>query len=158
MRYRLFQYALPAPPELADLNEYINSQRVASVTHHFVNTSGGGGMLLFVVESVGIANTVSKMPPEQKVDYREQLSAGEFATFSRLRDQRKKWADALGVPVYTLFTNAQLAQMVKQRVANPSQLSKIEGVGPSRVEKYGGEIIRTISDLGGEANPQELTP
>jgi hypothetical protein len=41
MNYRVFQYRLPAPSELEDLNSYLRSKRVASVTHHLAITAGG---------------------------------------------------------------------------------------------------------------------
>lgn len=50
MNYRAFQYPLPAPPELEELNAYLAAHRVASVTQHLAATSGGS-MLVFVVET-----------------------------------------------------------------------------------------------------------
>jgi hypothetical protein len=46
MNYRLFQYSLPAPPELEDLNAYIQTHRVVVVTQNIVQT-GSGGLLVF---------------------------------------------------------------------------------------------------------------
>jgi superfamily II DNA helicase RecQ len=89
------------------------------------------------------------------VDYREQLSAEEFAVFSRLRDERKKWAEAEGVPVYTIFTNAQLAAMVRQRVTTAAALGGIDGIGPARVAKYGDRLLAVLADLSA---PAEATP
>ena len=50
-----------------------------------------------------------------KIDYREVLSPEDFAVFARLRQLRKEIAQADAVPVYTIFTNDQLAQMVQSR-------------------------------------------
>ena len=33
MNYRVFQYPLPTPPELDELNAYLANERVASVVH-----------------------------------------------------------------------------------------------------------------------------
>lgn len=144
MRFRLFQYPLPAPTELDELNSFLASQRIATVTHHLVQTPGGG-MLVFVVECVG--GPASKAVPSAgpKVDYREQLDAVEFATFNRLRDQRKRWADEEGLPVYTVFTNAQLAALAKGSFTTVADLAKIEGLGPARVEKYGARLLALLA-------------
>jgi hypothetical protein len=40
------------------------------------------------------------------------------------------------VPVYTIFTNEQLAQMVQSRATTKAALEKIAGVGDARIEKY----------------------
>ena len=36
MRFHLFQYPLPADPELPDLNGFLSGHRVAAVSHHAV--------------------------------------------------------------------------------------------------------------------------
>jgi superfamily II DNA helicase RecQ len=152
MNYRVFQYPLPAPPELEDLNAFLRTQRVAAVTQHLASTAGGT-MLVFVVETVGTASASPAAGLQPRTDYREQLSTAEFSIFSRLRDERKKWAEAEGVPVYTVFTNAQLAEMVKRRIRSAAELGKIDGVGPARLEKYGARLLAVLSDL-----PQEGAP
>ena len=66
-----------------------------------------------------------------KIDYKEVLGADEFAVFARLRDLRKGVAQREAVPVYTIFTNEQLAKMVQARAATKSDL-EIAGVGDAR--------------------------
>jgi hypothetical protein len=53
MRFRLFQYTLPAGEDLADLNAFLASERVAAVSHHVV-PHAGGPLLVFVVETAGV--------------------------------------------------------------------------------------------------------
>ena len=54
MRFHLFQYTLPADPDLQDLNTYLASHPVATVNQQIVATAGGP-LLVFVVETVGTA-------------------------------------------------------------------------------------------------------
>ncbi|HEY3856314.1 MAG TPA: HRDC domain-containing protein [Verrucomicrobiae bacterium] len=150
MNYRLFQYPLPAPPELEDLNTFLRAQRVAAVTHHLAPTAGGT-MLVFIVETVGDSSGRPNSPLPPKTDYRDQLSSAEFSIFSQLRDERKKWANAEGVPVYVVFTNEQLAEMVKRRVRSAAELGKIDGIGPARLEKYGVRLLALLAELPKEA-------
>ncbi len=91
MNYRIFQYALPAPPLLEDLNAYHGTQRVASVTQQFVSAPGGGTLIVFVVQTVGTATAPGggAVGGGTKVDYRDTLSTSEFAVFTRLREERK---------------------------------------------------------------------
>jgi superfamily II DNA helicase RecQ len=145
MRYRVFQYQLPAPPELEDLNAFLRTERVAAVTQYVAQVTGGA-MLAFVVETVeSVSRTAGSSPP--KVDYREQLDAAQFSVFSRLREERKRWAEAEGVPVYTIFSNAQLAEMVKRSVRTTADLEAIEGVGPARIGKYGERLLALLAEL-----------
>jgi len=90
MSFRIFQYTLPASPDLSDLNAFIAGHRVVSVSHHLAPVAGGS-MLVFVVETV--AGKVGGGPadnsgtPSARIDYREQLTPSQFEVFSRLRVQ-----------------------------------------------------------------------
>ncbi|MCB1227626.1 MAG: HRDC domain-containing protein [Verrucomicrobiales bacterium] len=145
MPFRLFQYPLPAPPELDDLNAYLDSHRIAAVSHHLA--SGPlGPMLVFVVQTV--AGGGRRPGKTEKIDYREVLNAEDFARFSRLREIRKQAAEAEGVPAYAVFTNAQLAEMVQKRCRSLADLEQIEGVGKARVERHGAGILETLAGEG----------
>ncbi len=68
---------------------------------------------------------------------------------------RKAIAQAEAVPVYTIFTNDQLAQMVQGRLAAKADLEKITGLGDARIEKYGERMLAILSRAwksGHEAN------
>ena len=78
------------------------------------------------------------------MDYKELLKPEEFEVFSRLREWRKGMAEQEGVPVYVVFTNEQLAEMVKKRVSTKAGLKEIEGVGDARVEKYGAAVLERM--------------
>jgi superfamily II DNA helicase RecQ len=91
-----------------------------------------------------------------KIDYRDVLTDPEFAVFSRLRALRKVTADAEGIPAYAVFTNDQLAEMVQRRTTSATALHEIEGVGDSRVEKYGTAFLAILTDAALPA--QEVPP
>jgi superfamily II DNA helicase RecQ len=78
------------------------------------------------------------------VDYKEQLQPDEFLVFSRLREWRRRVADEEAVPVYTIFTNGQLAEIVTKKVASKSALGSIIGVGEARLTKYGDGLLSVI--------------
>ena len=61
----------------------------------------------------------------KRIDYRDVLSEADFAVFKRLREWRKQVAAAEGVPVYTVFTNEQLATIVTTRPASLPALGKL---------------------------------
>jgi superfamily II DNA helicase RecQ len=151
MRFRVFQYPLPTDPDVPDLNAFLASSRVASVSHHVV-PQANGALLLFVVEAVGAPKgEKSASAGGSKVDYREVLSGDEFAVFSKLRSERRRVADAEGVPVYTVFSNAQLAEMVQRRAASAAAIGDIDGVGRARVEKYAQHFVPILSAAFGTA-------
>jgi superfamily II DNA helicase RecQ len=83
--------------------------------------------------------------------YKAILPPEEFAVFSRLREVRKEMAQTEAVPVYTLFTNEQLAQMVQRRCQSRSDLAQIDGIGESKIDKYAERLLPLLLTL--EARP-----
>ena len=71
---------------------------------------------------------------------------------------RKEIAQVEGVPVYTIFTNEQLAQMVQSRATTKAALEKIAGVGDARIEKYGGRMLEVLSQAWKDAHEADGKP
>jgi superfamily II DNA helicase RecQ len=61
---------------------------------------------------------------------------------------RKEIAAAEAVPVYTIFTNEQLATMVREHVITKGDLEKIAGVGDARVLKYADRFLAVQNSKG----------
>lgn len=134
----------------ADLNAFLATHKVLSVDRRWID-QGPQSVWSFCVDylpggrpgdSPGMANS-----QRGKVDYREVLSPEEFAVYSRLRDWRKQVSQAEAVPVYTVFTNEQLAQAVQRRAASKADLEKIAGVGDARVQKYGERLLELLKQI-----------
>ncbi len=66
MQLRVFQYSIPAPEQLSDLNHYLASHRITSLTHHLVPAVAGGGTLVFVVESADSPASFAQPKPAEK--------------------------------------------------------------------------------------------
>ncbi|MBT6338959.1 MAG: HRDC domain-containing protein [Desulfobacula sp.] len=144
MKYKIFTYSVPPPEEPEDLNGFLSSSRVVSVQSHIV-VKKEIPYLIFIVEYLD--SKKGKHPAAPKIDYREKLSEEDFIIFSQLRDLRKSLAEKDGVPVYAVFTNAQLAQMVEMRINNRQGLFSIQGVGESKVGKYGDTFIDLCREM-----------
>ncbi len=128
--------------EAEELNAFLSSHRILSVERHFVADGGNSAWAI----CVSYLSTAGRPAPEKRgrLDYREILSEPDFAIFAKLRSLRKTLAEKEGVPAYALFTNEQLAEMVRRRVISLNALEKIEGVGPARCEKYGASFLEVL--------------
>ncbi len=149
MPYRIFQVPSYGCTESEQaLNNFLGNQRILSVTREFVN-AGGNSFWSFCVDYLeqgagGKANGSGRR--RSKVDYKEVLEPDEFALFAKLRDLRKELAQSEAVPVYAIFTNEQLAQIVQQRATNKASLGAIRGLGDARIAKYGEHVIEVTTD------------
>jgi superfamily II DNA helicase RecQ len=90
-------------------------------------------------------NTLPKQQP-LVADYREVLNSAEYALFDKLRNLRKELAEKSGIPVYAVFTNDQLAAMVKKPPKTAKDLLAIAGIGEARVKQYGGAFVNLFSN------------
>jgi hypothetical protein len=148
MAYRIFVVsARDEGAATAELNGFLRSHRVLGVDRRWVNHDGESYWSFCVdyLES-GSGGSVAAAKPgsgagRARVDYREILSPEDFAVFARLRQVRKDLAQSESIPVYTVFNNEQLAQMVQGRATTKAALEKIAGVGEARIEKYGARML-----------------
>ena len=139
MQFHLFQYPLPHEGGLNDLNSFLANQRVVSVNRDIVSC-GSTALLVFTVEIIG-NDLQESTKSKQRVNYREQLSEDEYILFNLLRDERKRLAAKDAIPVFGVFNNAQLAEMVKRKVSTLSDIADIKGIGKARSEKYGQAMV-----------------
>ena len=139
-----------------EMNQYLGSHRVLNVERQFVD-DGANSYWAFCVdhlETGSDAGENTRKPSTRKpaVDYREVLSDADFRVFSRLRELRKRIANENGVPVYVVFSNEQLAQIVQQRVTSKAALEAVVGAGDAKIEKYGEAFIEAVIQQTAEDN------
>jgi len=67
------------------------------------------------------------------------------ALLARLREWRAKRARMLKVPAYVVFTDATLTAIAEQRPADSAGLVAIAGIGASKLEKFGSEVLALLA-------------
>jgi superfamily II DNA helicase RecQ len=133
-----------------ELNAFIASHRVALIERRWIE-QGNQSAWAFCVEYVLASPTLPGQPRSQlsrnRIDYKTILSPDEFTIFSLLRELRKELSQQEGVPVFALFSNEQLAQMVQRRCSSKADLLGIEGIGEAKVDKYAQRLLPTLAKL-----------
>ena len=140
--------------ELEKLNAFLRSNRVYHVEKQFF-VSGQTAYWSFCVEY----EVKLQGQKQGRIDYREKLSEVDFAIFSKLRDLRASCAKEHNTPLYTVFTNEQLVEMIHRKTTSIAKLKQIPTVGKSRVDAYGevfATFLGTIFKEEHEANQQSL--
>jgi superfamily II DNA helicase RecQ len=158
-QYRTFFISPFGEPSVCDeLNSFIKSHRVVNVEKRLIDGERGTGWLFLVEYSQENAGRASSSPAG-RVDYREVLSEQEYALFEKCRVLRKELAEKQGLPVYAVFTNEQLAGMIKKKVSTLKDIAALPGTGESRVKQYGGQFLQLLAEnappqtpAAGEAN------
>ncbi len=62
-----------------------------------------------------------------------------------LRGLRTTWAREAGMPAYCVFWNQTLEALVRERPRTPSELARIKGMSPAKMERYGKALLEAIT-------------
>ena len=65
--------------------------------------------------------------------------------FLRLRELRKRLADARDLPAYVVFHDCTLREMAERRPLTRAQLLDVPGVGPAKLERYGAAFLEELA-------------
>ena len=66
--------------------------------------------------------------------------------WEKLRDLRRRLAEAAGVPPYVIFHDATLKEMVRLRPSSPEDLLTLHGVGQTKLDRYGAAFLQTLQE------------
>jgi superfamily II DNA helicase RecQ len=127
-----------------ELNAFLRSHRIVNVDKKLIDGERGTGWVFLVEYGTGDGKNAPNTQT-QRVDYREVLNAAEYALFDKLRNLRKELAEKSGIPVYAVFTNDQLAAMIKKPPKTAKDLLGIAGIGEARVKQYGGSFVNLFT-------------
>ena len=106
-------------------------KRIRKPSRHDVNPTANG-------TNHNQAQTV-RQNPEEAIP--QTLSADGEALKARLKEWRTGEAKRLRVPAYCVMHDRTLTAVALARPSNPRQLLEIDGIGPTKVEKFGAAIL-----------------
>ncbi|MGZ4385077.1 MAG: ATP-dependent helicase [Gaiellaceae bacterium] len=75
---------------------------------------------------------------------RAELADERPAGFEELRVWRRSRSKADGVPPYIVFHDATLAAIAVRRPVTLEELAEVAGVGPAKLERYGGVVLAVV--------------
>ena len=63
----------------------------------------------------------------------------------RLRAWRRARSHADGVPAYVVLHDATLRDVAATKPTTLGELAAVKGLGPAKVERYGGDILEVVA-------------
>jgi ATP-dependent DNA helicase RecQ len=75
----------------------------------------------------------------------ESMQPDQVARFERLREWRRDTAREQSVPAYVVFNDATLRELAIERPDTLGALAGISGVGRSKLEQYGDEVLEVLA-------------
>ncbi len=82
----------------------------------------------------------------EKQDIADEAEVDE-ELWQRLRAWRLEQARSQGVPLHFVFHKATLRRIAALRPADLDELASIKGIGPSKLEKYGQEVLSIVNGV-----------
>jgi superfamily II DNA helicase RecQ len=151
MALKFFEIPTYASCEAEDeLNAFLCSHRVVSTERKFVDVGRNSYWAICVDYLIDSRSpTSSKLNAgRNRIDYKSILSAEEFTVYLKLREWRKATAMQEAIPVYSLFHNEHLAQMVQHRCSTIEELLAIDSLDQNKVSKYAPQLLAVLAELG----------
>ncbi len=144
-----------------DLQAFVTDRTVISVADHFF-TDGGAPVwaLLVTYREEALFPKAGGGSSRRGPDPSAGLTQAEREVYDTLRAWRSTRAQSEGKPPYILFTNRQLAAIVRARPGTRAELEAGPGVGANRLRDYGAAVLeaRASAKLPPGADPAWPVP
>jgi superfamily II DNA helicase RecQ len=150
MPYRHFQIPCSGGEIEAAMTQFLNQHRVLKVEKQFVEA----GLDSFWAYQIHYDDALKPaLPPgisvagkKGLIDYKAILNGADFSLFLKLKEWRKARAGKDAVEPFTIFTNAQLADVAQRRCATLEALREISGIGDARIERYADAVLGLMKE------------
>lgn len=91
------------------------------------------------------ANGVTKfITPEMEKLLDVRVGFKKSDAFERLREWRREKSEELGVPPYMVFHDSVLLDIATRKPETLDELEQVKGIGPTKIVKYGEELLRVL--------------
>lgn len=88
-------------------------------------------------------NLLTPSRPSRSSD--DELEGEDKVLFEQLREWRSQVAKRQGGPAFTVFGDATLRTIARSRPDSLRALSKVKGVGPTKLENYGDDVLEIVA-------------
>ncbi len=110
----------------------------------------GARPLLRGEQTLALREDIHELATERRAGQRRSeqapMSGVDQALWEALRDCRQRLAKEQEVPAYMIFHDATLREMAQHRPATAEEMLGINGVGQSKLDRYGDAFLQVIND------------
>lgn len=139
---------------------FLEAHTAVDVSEHFFVHEKTPVLVLVVTYRSSGPSKVGRDRPATGRDLVNTLTPAEKTRYEALRAWRNQRARQSGKPPYLILTNQQAAELARTPPASAAQLREVRGIGESRVEAFGEELIallRTVVQTTNEPTPSPVS-
>ncbi len=143
-----------------ELEAFLDNRAVLEVSEHFFIHDKQPTLVLTLSyrdEAPANGGRRSKSGKPSRSDPRQGLDPVERARYDALRRWRNEMGKREGKPPYLYLTNRQAAELARKPPASLADLRAVRGIGESRVEAFGAELLAQFQSMAadGAVEPEE---
>jgi len=107
--------------------------------------ASGGGSRTRRPKRCRVCSGLLGTPAEKVIGRHEDCEgSGDEEVFAALRSWRSQIARQEKVPAYVIFSDATLQAISEELPSDEAEMLSISGVGPSKLERYGAQVLEVI--------------
>ena len=135
-------FSLPIPDgrdQEDELNLFLRSHQIVDIQREMVilgDRAYWSFCIQYHLDGTSPISGLENRGKNKKVDYKEVLSEDQFQLFQHFRVVRKELAQREALPAYAIFTDEELANIVRLEQRTVALISGISGIGQHRANKY----------------------
>lgn len=126
----------------AEINNFLAQNDILNANSNLIEDETNYWSVLVSYQEKKVKDSSNKANPVSE----EELSQEEMIIYNKLKDWRSEKAREVQLPAYIIFHNTHLMAIAKYKPCNLEDLQNINGLGKSKTEKYGIEIIEVLEN------------
>ena len=126
----------------AVINDYLTRYDITSISSQMIQDEINYWSVLLCYEDKKGKSNSGKI----SINSEEELSDEENIIYSKLKDWRLEKSKIIQQPSYVIFHNSHLMSIAKLKPVNLEDLQHVNGLGKSKIEKYGIEILEVLEN------------
>jgi len=126
--------------QVEEMNKFLRAHKIIDIERRFVELGSNSFWSLMIRYIEG--EQFSIQGSKKKIDYKDELAPQIFAKFTILREIRKELAIRKNVPIYTFFSNDELAKIAELDEISIPKVLQIKGIGEKKMQNFGNEIVQ----------------
>lgn len=130
-----------------ELDDYISDKEVLSFDKQFFthNNCPYWSVMISCRDNDSVNKKENEKKRGYKKDFYKTLDDNQKPLYDVLRKWRLARSKKEGMPPYIIFNNRQLTAIVINKPKNITELREINGIGDSKAENYGPDILELVS-------------
>ncbi len=144
MKLKIFSLRFADGFDDAAIQEFLVGREVIEYAEHFFTHEKTPYLTVLVSYRDVSADERRKGFPRDNP--RNELDEFEVKAYDALRVWRATRARQEGIPPYMIANNGQLAKLVKLKAQSKADLAKVNGIGETKIEHYGEDLLKILSE------------